>query len=212
MDDMILFQLEGIHGFDDPRIAAMGWVFLPKYGKGQILFSINSNSKKEKFGLSSADIRGLEVQDRVKVSTYVPGDKSGKLGNAAAGAVLGFLLAGPVGTAIGAAAGSNRGGVPGKMTDSSRALIGVTFSEHRGLIVSVPPARFMEKLGMLKDLISSLPKPKTPRKQIDLSSLSKECPRCAEDVKLKAKICRFCGHEWSDAEVQKSIRAATKGG
>ena len=29
----------------------------------------------------------------------------------------------------------------------------------------------------------------------------KECPECAEDVKAKAKICRFCNHEFEiDAE------------
>ena len=28
------------------------------------------------------------------------------------------------------------------------------------------------------------------------STPSKQCPRCAEDIRLEAKVCRFCGHEF----------------
>ncbi len=33
----------------------------------------------------------------------------------------------------------------------------------------------------------------------------KECPKCAETVKYKAKICRFCGHEFDDIEKPTAI-------
>lgn len=31
--------------------------------------------------------------------------------------------------------------------------------------------------------------------------LNKECPRCAEIVRVKAKICRFCGYEFTPEEM-----------
>lgn len=31
--------------------------------------------------------------------------------------------------------------------------------------------------------------------------LNKECPRCAEIIKFKAKICRFCGYEFAAEEI-----------
>ena len=30
------------------------------------------------------------------------------------------------------------------------------------------------------------------------SELSKQCPRCAEKIKVAAVVCRFCGHEFTD--------------
>lgn len=38
----------------------------------------------------------------------------------------------------------------------------------------------------------------------------KTCPRCAEDVRAAAVVCRFCGHEFEDsAEPEKSPEAIT---
>lgn len=31
--------------------------------------------------------------------------------------------------------------------------------------------------------------------------VNKECPRCAEIIKLKAKVCRFCGYEFTPKEM-----------
>jgi len=33
--------------------------------------------------------------------------------------------------------------------------------------------------------------------------LNKECPRCAEIIRFKAKVCRFCGYEFSPEEMAK---------
>ena len=209
MSDAMLFKLEGAHGFGNPKMAGMGYVHIPVSGKGEITFSEESNTPKKKLGVFCTDLTGLEVEDRGSVSTYVAGQKSGGVGNTAAGAVVGFLLAGPVGTALGAMAGSNSGGTAGYRQGSyQRGVIGLTFSGQRGLIVSVPPRRFDEKLSDLRRLIMSLPEPKPEKVEVDLKTLEKECPACAEDVKLKAKVCRFCGYEWSEADVEKAVNEA----
>jgi hypothetical protein len=33
----------------------------------------------------------------------------------------------------------------------------------------------------------------------------KTCPKCAEKIKKKATICRYCGHKFAEPESQKSI-------
>ena len=39
-----------------------------------------------------------------------------------------------------------------------------------------------------------------------LEEETKQCPKCAEIIKLKAVICRFCKHEYNEAEVKKTIQ------
>jgi hypothetical protein len=36
---------------------------------------------------------------------------------------------------------------------------------------------------------------------------TKKCPRCAEDIRYEAKICRYCHHEFSDAEISQALEA-----
>ena len=37
----------------------------------------------------------------------------------------------------------------------------------------------------------------------------KTCPRCAEDVKTAALVCRFCGHEFGDAPTYTTAEAVS---
>ena len=36
--------------------------------------------------------------------------------------------------------------------------------------------------------------------------INKECPQCAEVIRYKAKICRFCGYQFSEDDYQDSLR------
>ena len=44
--------------------------------------------------------------------------------------------------------------------------------------------------------------------EFDPDKKEKKCPKCAEYVKLKAKVCKHCGHEWSEDEVEDEVREA----
>lgn len=43
--------------------------------------------------------------------------------------------------------------------------------------------------------------------KLDIDKMLKVCPECAEEIKLKAKVCRFCGHKFSDDEIEESIKS-----
>lgn len=52
--------------------------------------------------------------------------------------------------------------------------------------------------------------PRSPRRRgsFDPEDEDKKCPDCAERIKLEATVCRFCGHEFDEEEVQEQVDEA----
>ncbi|MFN8469052.1 MAG: zinc ribbon domain-containing protein [Caldilineaceae bacterium] len=58
--------------------------------------------------------------------------------------------------------------------------------------------------------MNQLPSPQSlpSSSRFDPATATKKCPACAESIKLEAKVCRYCGHQFSDDELQTQITAA----
>ena len=52
-------------------------------------------------------------------------------------------------------------------------------------------------LLLAKNLTPQIPQVVTIARSDDDFDYTKKCPRCAEDVKRAAQVCRFCGHEFT---------------
>ena len=46
--------------------------------------------------------------------------------------------------------------------------------------------------------------------QFNLDEHEKKCPMCAEYIKLEARRCKYCGHEFSEDEVEQKIEEVKK--
>ncbi len=46
--------------------------------------------------------------------------------------------------------------------------------------------------------------------QFDPARLSKKCPNCSEQIKLEARICRYCGRQFTENEVSALVAAMKK--
>lgn len=62
-----------------------------------------------------------------------------------------------------------------------------------------------KKLGSVKSSNGSSSTTGAP-----LENRRKRCPDCAEQVKLRAKVCKHCGHEWTEEEVRKELQTAVE--
>jgi rRNA maturation endonuclease Nob1 len=47
-------------------------------------------------------------------------------------------------------------------------------------------------------------------KGFSFAKYSKVCPDCAERVRIQARVCKHCGHEWTDSEVRSSVLEAVE--
>ena len=96
-----------------------------------------------------------------------------------AGAGVGLVVLGPLGAAIGLLTGGNK----------KEVAIDVKFSDGRRFIARCNYKTYTMLLPFIaKNTDSALQD-------------EKECPMCAETVKAKAKICRYCKHVFDDVGV-----------
>lgn len=58
--------------------------------------------------------------------------------------------------------------------------------------------------------MNQLPSPQSlsSSSRFDATSATKKCPACAESIKLEAKVCRYCGHQFTDDEIQMQLAEA----
>ena len=76
------------------------------------------------------------------------------------------------------------------------AIVGNTFGGAPGLIVGCIFGIALSVLGSYKK--SKKPPTDTATKNVPLFD-ERECPFCAETIKKKAKVCRYCGRDLSES-------------
>ena len=53
--------------------------------------------------------------------------------------------------------------------------------------------------------------PMTDESEMDVSTLTKECPECAETIRLPARVCRFCGERFGQDRITADLWAIIDG-
>lgn len=192
----LLFRVKDLKGFDKHAREFVHIVLEPD-AEIHISHSASPDSGKT-LGMTTSEIVAAEIVTPVlyaKRDEYVSqAVQPNKLTNAAAGAALGFLLAGPLGTAVGSlygASASSGGGRAVQTIERESDGVGlIGFASGAGIIVTMSK-HTVDDFHLLKSWVEQT---SIQESQAEVAAEYKECPMCAEYVKARAKICRFCGH------------------
>lgn len=69
---------------------------------------------------------------------------------------------------------------------------------------------FGAAIGLIIGIVKGIIKSNNNKNADNTEGDSKECPQCAEKVKSKAKICRFCSYKFSEEEINKEPKEGIK--
>lgn len=188
-----------------------------------------SLSTDKAFLVSTLHKQKIGIVKNVASVDILTEEKARGLTGAAAGAILGFLIAGPIGTAVGAgigAGGKNQVHASVLLLSGESFIATMSHSEFQSLKTAQmsttkalhPPqstdstTTHFKADQQAKKAPAKTKKETTKKKSSNLKKQaviiennidSKECPMCAETVKARAKICRFCRHTFDDMDTPK---------
>ncbi len=124
-----------------------------------------------------------------------------------AGGILGAVVAGP----LGAVAGLMTGGK--KTIDKTEVYCSLNDGRGFKAVCSRESAAALKAAVLTAQRLNSsinVQRVGNEKKRKDPVEQTKDCPQCAETVKLKAKICRFCNHVFELDERQTMLESLKK--
>ena len=130
------------------------------------------------------------------------GESPDTLKSAAAGAAVGFLLAGPLGTAVGGLAGRGKA-----IKDQTESVVAFAFEGPISLLASFPRENINEMRALILSLkhLDRTNNDDEEHPQVSLSTILKTCPGCIEKINLKSSRCKHCGYEFDAQQIRISV-------
>lgn len=160
-------------------------------GRGQLMFGkLSLKTQKHRFFGESIPIDQIAYIETV--SSHSTKDTGASLG----AGILGAAIAGVPGLLAGAIVGKSKG----------RVSFVCRFKDGRILVATADQSTYnvllataIKNMQIERDLRIDDPPP------VPLIEQTKQCPTCAETIKLQALKCRFCGEVFDQAEVDRFI-------